>query len=65
MTTATRRTTLALGLLSSVALGVSALALTDIAHGEADLHLEWTVLRVCAVIVLLFHATAIRALLRG
>jgi hypothetical protein len=43
-----------LGGLSLLALLFSHLALTDIAHGEADLTLEWSVLRVSAGILLAF-----------
>ena len=59
------RIAVAAGMLSLLALVVSALALTDIAHGEPDLSLEWTVLRVCAVVVLGFHVMAIAVLARG
>ena len=52
----------ALGLLSTLGLVAAALALTDIAHGEPDLTLEWTVLRVAALLVVAFHVTAFWAL---
>lgn len=61
----THRIAVAAGMLSLLALGVAALALTDIAHGEPDLSLEWAVLRVCAAVVLGFHVTAIAVLARG
>ncbi|MHB8054423.1 MAG: hypothetical protein ACYDH3_04160 [Candidatus Aminicenantales bacterium] len=53
------RLTTVLGILSLVAAGIAHLALTDIHHGEADLTLEWWVLRVCAAIILAFIACAL------
>jgi len=44
----------ALGVLALVSLAASHLALTDIAHGEADLTLEWSALRVSALVLLAF-----------
>lgn len=61
---AIRGVVLTLGVLSTVALVVSFLALTDIAHGEVDLTLEWSVLRVCALVIVLFHFAAMTMLLR-
>jgi hypothetical protein len=46
--------TLCLAGLSLVALLFCHLALTDIYHGETDLSLEWTILRIAAVIFLAF-----------
>jgi hypothetical protein len=43
-----------LGVASIVALGFSHLALTDIGHGEGDLTLEWTVLRIAALVFIAF-----------
>jgi len=60
-----RRITLGVGVLSTLAMVASFLALTDIAHGEVDLALEWRVLRICALIIVAFHVMAMTALLRG
>lgn len=49
----------ALGLLSLLAVLASHLALTDIYHGEADLNLEWRVLRASFVVVLMFQVFAL------
>ncbi len=46
--------TLFLAGLSLVAFLFCHLALTDINHGETDLSLEWTVLRIAAIIFLAF-----------
>ena len=43
-----------LGILSLIAGVLGHLALTDIYHGESDLSLEWNMLRICAVIFLVF-----------
>lgn len=51
--------TLFLAGLSLVALLFCYLALTDIYHGETDLHLEWIVLRIGAIIFLTFMISAI------
>ena len=59
------KTALALGVLSFIALVLSHLALTDIARGEGDVSLEWSVLRVCFVLVLLFIAAATVTLRRA
>ncbi len=58
------RISLALGVLSVLAVLVSHLALTDISHGEADLSLEWTVLQVCFVAIVVFQASALMTLSR-
>ena len=55
---------LVLGLLSIVAIGVSHLALTDIWHGEADLRMEWNMLRAAALCILVFHVWALITLWR-
>ncbi|HYN10863.1 MAG TPA: hypothetical protein VES67_26005 [Vicinamibacterales bacterium] len=52
------------GVLSLIAIVVAHLALTDIAHGEADLTLEWNVLRASFVIIIAFHVLALRALVQ-
>ena len=49
--------TLALGALSTLALIACMLALTDIAHGEADVRLEWWVVRIGFLVVALFIGT--------
>jgi hypothetical protein len=58
------RMTMALGVLSLLALALSHLALTDIAHGESDLSTEWGVLRVSALVILMFIALTLVTLQR-
>ncbi len=53
------KSAMVLGILSLVAGGVGHLALTDIYHAEADLSLEWNVLRMCALVILFFVAWAL------
>lgn len=53
-----------LGLLSTLALGVAHLALTDIYHAEGDLTLEWNTLRACFAVILVFQVYAILTLRR-
>ena len=53
------RVTIALGVLSLLAGFVTHLALIDIYHGEADVTLEWSMVRVCALIVLVFIGMAL------
>ena len=48
-----------LGVLTLAAVFVSHLALTDIYHGEADLSLEWNVLRVCFAAIVAFQVFAL------
>jgi hypothetical protein len=43
-----------LGYISLAALILSHLALTDIAHGEPDVRLEWAILRLTAGLLLIF-----------
>ena len=62
MTESTYRWAFRLGILSLIAILAAHLALTDIRHGEADLTLEWNVLRMSFLIILAFHVTALRAL---
>ena len=50
------RMTMASGILTLVAMGFSFLALTDIAHAQKDLTLEWGTLKVAALIILMFVA---------
>jgi hypothetical protein len=52
------RMSLALGVLSLLAMLLSFLALTDIAHGENDVLWEWRILRVSALVLLMFSATS-------
>ena len=59
------RVAMALGALSLLGGVSSHLALTDIYHGEADVTLEWSVLRVCALIFLLFIGSALFTLGRA
>jgi len=59
------KASIALGVLSFIALILSHLALTDIARGEGDVSLEWSVLRVCFALVLFFIAAAILTLRRA
>lgn len=49
----------ALGVMSLVAGALGQLALTDIYHGEGDLTLEWNMLRIFAVIFVVFIAHAL------
>jgi ABC-type enterochelin transport system permease subunit len=53
------RVTIALGVLSLFAGFMACLALTDIYHSEADVTLEWSAVRVCALVVLLFIGMAL------
>lgn len=48
------RLTIALGILSLFAGLMGHLTLTDIYHAEGNLALEWAVLRVCAVVLVVF-----------
>ena len=56
--------TLSLGILSLIAMAFSHLALTDIAHGEANVSLEWTILRVTTLILLTFIGSSLFTLIR-
>jgi len=56
--------TLSLGILSLIALAFSHLALTDIVHGEADVSLEWTILRVTVLVLLAFIGSSLFTLIR-
>jgi len=53
------RATMALGFVSLAGLGLSHLALVDIYHGEPDLSVEWTVLRLSALVFLIFIALSL------
>jgi uncharacterized BrkB/YihY/UPF0761 family membrane protein len=63
--------TIGLGVVSALAVLVALLALQDIYHGEADLSLEWNVVRAAFLIIIVFHAFALatvrksRAVARG
>ncbi len=57
--------TIALGALSLLAGLIAHLALTDIYHGEADLTLEWSIVRVCALVLLVFIGTTLFTLGRA
>ena len=59
------RVTIALGALSLLAGLITHLALTDIYHGEADVTLEWSIVRVCALTFLLFIGSALFTLGRA
>lgn len=48
-----------LGVLALLAGIAGHLALTDIYHGEADVMLEWNILRFCALILLAFIAVSL------
>jgi hypothetical protein len=54
--------TLILSGLSILALGLSQLALTDIYHGGEDLSLEWSLLRMAAIIFIAFITSTILTL---
>lgn len=54
-----------LGVLSLVAMFFMHLTLTDIYHGEADVTLEWNVVRAAALVILTFVITALGVLWRG
>jgi hypothetical protein len=53
---------LGLGSLSIPAIVLANMALQDIYHQEADVALEWGIVRVAFVVILAFHIVAIRAL---
>ncbi len=50
------------GVLSFVAFFLERLALTDIFHGEADVHLEWSVVSAAFLPIAFFHVLAIVSL---
>jgi hypothetical protein len=53
-----------LGVLSLIALGISHLALTDIAHGEPDPWQEWLALQLSAIVFLLFVSVSLATFVR-
>ena len=55
----------AFGILSLVAGVFSHLALTDIYHAETDVSLEWTVLRLSALVILVFIGVALATFRRA
>lgn len=59
------KVTLVLGALSLLIGLVTLLALTDIYHGEADVTMEWSMVRVCAVVWLAFISLALFTLRRA
>ncbi len=59
------RVTIALGTLSLLAVLITHLALTDIYHGEADVTLERSVVRICALVLLVFIGMALFTLRRA
>lgn len=59
------RVSLWLGVLSVLAILAAHLALQDIYHGEADVSLEWNVVRVSFLIIITFHVFALIAAWKG
>ena len=59
-----RRFTIGLGVLSSLAIIVAFLALTDIRHGEADVSSEWRALQAAFGVIVAFHIAAFAMLIR-
>ena len=59
------RVTIVLGALSLLAVLIAHLALTDIYHGEVDVTLEWSVVRICALVLLVFISMAMFTLRRA
>ena len=59
------KVTMGLGLLSLVAGLAAHLALTDIYHHEADVTLEWNIVRVSALILLTFIGATLFTLQRA
>jgi hypothetical protein len=51
-----------LGVASALAVLLALLALTDIGHDEADVTLEWNVLRVAFLVIIAFHVVGLAAL---
>lgn len=58
------RVTIVLGMLSLLAGLLTHLALTDIYHGEADVTLEWNMVRSGALVLLVFIGMALFTLRR-
>ncbi|RPJ51885.1 MAG: hypothetical protein EHM23_33585 [Acidobacteria bacterium] len=55
-------TSVVLEVLALLAVMTSHLALTDIYHGEADVSLEWNVLRLCFGVIVLSQLVALATL---
>jgi hypothetical protein len=58
------RISMGLGYISLAALAFSHLALTDIAHGEPDVTLEWNTIRASALVILTFITFSVFTLRR-
>ncbi len=56
--------TVVLGIVSLISVFVAHLALTDIYHGEGDLGLEWSVLRGCFAVIVVFQLFTLLTLRR-
>jgi hypothetical protein len=54
----------AFGIAATLGLIVSALALQDIAHGEADVRNEWWAVRIGFILIAVFIAAALLTLVR-
>ena len=59
------RVTIALGALSLIVGLLTLLALTDIYHGEADVTLEWSIVRICSLLLPAFIGMALFTLRRA
>jgi hypothetical protein len=59
------RATIVLGALSLLGVLLTQLALTDIYHGEADVTLEWNIVRICTLELLVFIGMALFTLRRA
>ena len=59
------RVVIALGVVALLAGLFAHLALTDIYHGEADVTLEWSVVRICAVVFAAFVGGSLFTLTRA
>jgi hypothetical protein len=59
------KATMALGALSLPAGLIAHLALTDIYHGQANAALEWSIVRICALVLLVFIGMALFTLRRA
>jgi hypothetical protein len=57
-----RQVSLVLGALSVAAIVLALLALQDIYHGEPDLSLEWSAVRMSFLTIIAFHGFALFAL---
>lgn len=57
--------TMALGVLSLGAIFFAHLALTDIYHGESDVTLEWNIVRIAALVIVMFIGLSLLTLARS